>query len=290
MKIIVTGSSGQLGTALKFLSGIYAEYDWIFLSRNDLDITDSGKLDIFFSKTEMSDSVIINCAAYTDVEKAEDEKEKAYLINRDGARNLAVRSLASGFKLIHLSTDFVFSGMKGSPYIEDDIPEPVSVYGKSKYAGEQEILTIPDNCLVVRTSWLYSTTHNTFVRKIYSRLKAGKPFSVVLDETGSPTNVDDLASALIKIIEKIKSVKNFRTDILHFCNSGEVSRYYLAKKIAEYAGSGTSIQPILSDELNMKAERPHNSALDCERTVKEFGLGVRSWDKALKEAVDKING
>jgi len=290
MMIIVTGSNGQLGTALRSLSGIYTEYDWNFFSRDDLDITDAVKLDEFFKKTGVSGSILINCAAYTDVEKAEDEQEKAYLVNRDGAKNLAVRSTMYGFKLIHLSTDFVFSGTKGSPYKEVDIPEPVSVYGKSKYAGEQEILKIPDNCLVVRTSWLYSTTHNTFVRKIYSRLKEGKPFSVVLDETGSPTSAGDLASALVRIIEKIKSVSSFQTKILHFCNSGEVTRFYFAKKIAEYSGYTTSIQPILSDELNMKAERPHNSALDCKKIIKGFGIRIRPWEIALKEAVDKING
>lgn len=288
MKIIVTGCKGQLGTALRSLSKKHDSYDWMFLSRNDLDITDNDRIEAFFSENDMSGSVLINCSAYTDVEKAEDETEKAFLINRDGAKNLARASSSFGFRLIHISTDFVFSGDKGSPYKEDDVPDPVSVYGKSKYAGELEVLKCKKNCLIIRTSWLYSATHNTFVKKIYSRLIDGKPFSVVLDETGSPTYAADLAKMLVSIIERIKNVNVFPTGIYHFCNKGEVTRYYFAKKIAEIIRNSTSIQPVLSDELNMKARRPHNSALDCVRSVKQFGLKIRPWEEALKEAVNEI--
>lgn len=288
MNIIVTGCKGQLGTALKSLSKNYEDHNWRFLSRTDLDITDIDRIDEFFSKNDLSGSVVINCSAYTDVEKAEVEPEKAFLVNMDGAKNLAAASSSFGFRLIHISTDFVFSGDKGSPYKEDDVPDPVSVYGKSKYAGELEVLNCGKNCLIVRTSWLYSATHNTFVKKIYSRLIDGKPFSVVLDETGSPTYAADLAEMLVSIIERIKNVNDFPTGIYHFCNKGEVTRYYFAKKIAEIMRNSTSIQPVLSDELNMKARRPHNSALDCERSVRQFGLKVRSWEDALKEAVNEI--
>lgn len=288
MKIIVTGCKGQLGTALTSLSKKYDTYNWRFMSRVDLDITDIDRLDEFFSKNDMTGSVVINCSAYTDVEKAEDEPEKAFLVNRDGAKNLARASSSFGFKLIHISTDFVFSGDKGSPYKEDDIPDPVSVYGKSKYGGELEVLNCEKNCLIVRTSWLYSATHNTFVKKIYSKLISGKPFSVVLDEIGSPTYAPDLAEILVTITEHIKNVNDFQTSIYHFCNKGEVTRYYFAKKIAEFIRNSTSIHPVLSDELNMKAKRPHDSALDCERTVEKFGLKIRLWEDALKEAVNEI--
>lgn len=288
MKIIVTGCKGQLGTALASLSGKYNSYNWMFLSRDDLDISDVDKLDEFFSKNDMSGSIVINCSAYTDVEKAEDEHEKAFLVNRDGAKNLARASSSHGFKLIHISTDFVFSGDKGTPYKEDDVPDPVSVYGKSKYAGELEVLNCEKNCLIIRTSWLYSATHNTFVKKIYSKLTSGKPFSVVLDEVGSPTYAPDLAVMLVAVAERIKDVNDFQTRIYHFCNKGEVPRYYFAKKIAELIRSSTSIHPVLSDELHMKAQRPHNSSLDCERTAKKFGLKIRTWEDALKEAVNEI--
>ncbi len=288
MKIIVTGCKGQLGTALRSLSKKYESYDWLFLSRDDLDITDNDSIEAFFSENDVFGSVLINCSAYTDVEKAEDEPEKAFLVNRDGAKNLARASSSFGFRLIHISTDFVFSGDKGSPYKEDDVPDPVSVYGKTKYAGELEVLNHKKNCLIVRTSWLYSATHNTFVKKIYSKLISGKPFSVVLDEIGSPTYAPDLAEILVAITELIKNVNDFQTCIYHFCNKGEVTRYYFAKKIAEFIRNITSIHPVLSDELNMKAKRPHNSTLDCERTVKKFGLKIRSWEDALKEAVNEI--
>ncbi|HXK48953.1 MAG TPA: dTDP-4-dehydrorhamnose reductase [Clostridiales bacterium] len=288
MKIIVTGCKGQLGTALASLSGKYSSYNWMFLSRDDLDITDDDKLGEFFRKNDMSGSIVINCSAYTNVEKAEDEHEKAFLVNRDGAKNLARASSSHGFKLIHISTDFVFSGDKGTPYKEDDAPDPVSVYGKSKYAGELEVLNFEKNCLVIRTSWLYSATHNTFVKKIFSKLTSGKPFSVVLDEVGSPTYAPDLAEMLVAVAERIKDVNDFQTRIYHFCNKGGVARYYFAKKIAELTGSSTSIQPVLSDELNLKAQRPHNSSLDCERTAEKFGLKIRTWEDALKEAVNEI--
>ncbi|MFO7810034.1 MAG: NAD(P)-dependent oxidoreductase, partial [Candidatus Delongbacteria bacterium] len=149
-KVIVTGANGQLGTALREISGAADNFEWVFLNRPDLDITDMQRVEAFLQDAVIPATILINCAAYTDVEKAEDEPEKAFGINRDGARNLALASQNYGYKLLHISTDFVFNGQKGSPYNEDDDADPLSVYGKSKYEGEQAVLSVKDNCLVIR--------------------------------------------------------------------------------------------------------------------------------------------
>jgi dTDP-4-dehydrorhamnose reductase len=288
MEIIVTGCNGQLGTALKTLS-LRDENKWVFLGKNEMDITVKNKIEDYLKKSDRTDSVLINCAAYTDVERAETEPEKAYLVNAEAVKNLAQNSLKFGYRLIHVSTDFVFDGIKGSPYTESDRPVPLSVYGKSKYKGELEVLTIPENGMVIRTSWLYSTTHNTFMKKVFRKVKEGNPFSVVSDETGSPTNAHDLAEAIIRILQSPYLKERFKTDIFHFCNTGEVSRYEYAEKISEFSKEMTKITPILSKDLKMKAERPRNSSLDNGKIIAMFRLKIRSWEQALLDAVSVLN-
>lgn len=287
MQIFVTGSDGQLGKALerslRRLDGI----KYFMLSKNDLDITNADAVDSLFSKAGRN-SVVINCAAYTDVEKAEDEPEKAFLINETGAKNIASASVRYGLKLIHISTDFVFNGEKGSPYNENDLPDPLSVYGKSKYAGEKAVLGVCDEFAVVRTSWLYSTTHKTFLNKIIEKARQVPVLKVVSDETGSPTYSNDLASALIDIALKIIRGKNRFSGIYHYCNSGSVSRLEYARRIIELSGLKAQVLPVLSSEFQMKARRPENSSLDNKKIVKEFGLSIRSWEKALEEAVGEL--
>ncbi len=288
-KIIITGADGQLGNALKNISGNCEGFEWLFCGRKDLDITDNRAVEDLFERTGAEGTVLINCAAYTDVEKAETEQDRAYRINRDGVRNLAEAVQRAGMKLIHISTDFVFDGLKGSEYNENDKPAPLSVYGKSKLEGENELLKFPENCMIIRTSWLYSTTHNTFMKKVYSKLREGVPFNVVSDEIGSPTNAVDLADAIITILKRPYVTENFKTDIFHFCNTGSVSRYEYAKKISGFSGTGTGVLPITSDGLKMKAKRPKNSSLDNSKIKEVFGLKIRSWEAALAEAVGILN-
>jgi len=289
MYLLIIGSEGQLGTALKNTAVRLGLNNCIFLSKSDLDITNNAKVEEYFKNNIVKDAVVINCAAYTDVEKAESEPEKAFQVNSLGVKNIVESCRESGIKFIHISTDFVFNGLKSGLYNESDMPDPVSIYGKSKAEGEKAVLENPENCLIVRTSWLYSTTHNTFLNKIIERSKAGTQLKVVEDEIGSPTYASDLAETLIQICGRISEIENFRTAVYHYCNTGSVSRYEYAKKIVEFSKAPIEVVPVLSKYLNMKAKRPSNSSLDNSKIIKEFGIKIRNWDEALKEAVEKIN-
>lgn len=288
-KVIVTGANGQLGTALMEISGAADNFEWVFLNRPDLDITDMNAVDFFLEKTVTPVTILINCAAYTDVEKAEDEPEKAFRINRDGAYNLALASQKYGFKLLHISTDFVFNGQKGSLYNEDDDADPISVYGKSKYEGEKAVLSVKDNCLVIRTSWLYSATHNTFMKKILAKADSSFELTVVNDEKGSPTSADSFASDLVKMLKVIFPVVNFRSEVFHYCNTGSVSRYDFACKIVELAGKRSKVLPISSKEFKMKAKRPADSSLDNSKIITDFGLNIPTWEEALEATLRKLS-
>lgn len=289
MYLLVIGSEGQLGTALRNTAVRKGMHNCIFLSKADLDITNFATVDEYFQNNFVKDAVIINCAAYTDVEKAESEPETAFQANSLGVKNLAESCRKSGIKLIHISTDFVFNGLKKGLYNESDMPDPVSIYGKSKAEGEKAVLENPVNCLIIRTSWLYSTTHKTFVNKIIEKSKLNAQLKVVEDETGSPTYASDLAEALIQICGNISEIENFKTAVYHYCNSGSVSRYEYAKKIIEFSKGAAEVVPVLSKDLNMKAKRPSNSSLDNSKIIKDFGIMIRSWEEALKIAVEKIN-
>jgi dTDP-4-dehydrorhamnose reductase len=290
MHLLVIGSEGQLGTALRNTAVRKGMHSCIFLSKADLDITNFAKVDEYFQNNFVKDAVIINCAAYTDVEKAESEPETALQVNSIGVKNLAESCRRSGIKFIHISTDFVFNGLKKGLYNESDMPDPVSIYGKSKAEGEKAVLENPENCLIIRTSWIYSTTHNTFVNKIIEKSKTNAQLKVVDDETGSPTYAPDLAEALIQICGRISEIENIKTAVYHYCNTGSVSRYEYAKKIIDFTKATTEVVPVKSNELNMKAKRPANSSLDNSKIISDFKLKIRNWDEALKEAVEKING
>lgn len=288
-KVIVTGANGQLGTTLREISGTADNFEWVFLNRPDLDITDMNAVEFFLEKTVTPVTILINCAAYTDVEKAEDEPEKSFRINRDGACNLALASQKYGIKLLHISTDFVFNGLKGSPYNEDDAADPVSVYGKSKYEGEKAVLSVKNNCLVIRTSWLYSATHNTFMKKILAKAESSFELTVVNDEKGSPTSADSFASDLVKMLKVIFPVVNFRSEVFHYCNTGSVSRYDFACKILELAGKKVKVNPVSSKEFKMKARRPADSSLDNSKIIPDFGLNIPTWEEALEATLRKLS-
>ncbi|MBN2858171.1 MAG: NAD(P)-dependent oxidoreductase, partial [Candidatus Delongbacteria bacterium] len=209
-------------------------------------------------------------------------------INSDGALNLALGSQKYGFKLLHISTDFVFNGLKGAPYSEEDEPQPVSVYGKSKYEGEKAVLSVKNNCLVIRTSWLYSATHNTFLKKILAKADVSSELTVVNDEKGSPTSADSFASDLVKMLKVIFPVVNFRSEIFHYCNTGSVSRYGFACRILELAEKNVKVLPVSSKEFKMKAKRPANSSLDNSKIIPDFGLKIPTWEEALKVTLRKL--
>ena len=270
-KILVTGASGQLGRAIqKNFSG---KYELILCDLPELDITrfDACQDAVHTHKPD----IVINAAAYTNVERAEDEPDAAYAVNAIGAHNLALVCRETDTKLIHVSTDYVFDGAKGTPYSEYDVPNPLSVYGKSKLLGEQLIRDTGGRYFIVRTAWLYGDGNN-FVRTML-RLAGERPeIAVVADQYGCPTYAADLAAFLGQLMH------TEYYGIYHATNAGSCTWYEFACKIFEYADKNVAVRPITTDEYPTKAKRPLFSVLDnCMLKLRGF-TAMRPWEEALK--------
>lgn len=272
---LITGSDGQLGSAIKLLNPKNA----IFAGRNVLDITDYSSVRDFVNDNNVD--VIINCAAYSAVDKAEDAKEAAFRINSLGAENLA----KSKCKLIHISTDYVFDGHNCKPYEPEDNTNPLSVYGKSKLNGEIAALRFAESVVVIRTSWLYSEYANNFLKTMLKLGQERSDLSVVYDQIGTPTYAVDLAHALLKIAPQI-NIHN--RGIYHFSNEGVCSWYDFATAIMSLANLTCKIHPILSANYPTKAVRPHYSVLDKSTTKDAFGIEPRHWMKGLEECLKRF--
>ena len=271
---LITGSKGQLGTELSKLLP-----QAILTDVTNLDITDEAAVKNFVATHNVD--TIINCAAYTAVDKAEDEESLAAKINIDGPRNLA----KSGAKIVHISTDYVFDGSGHTPYQPEDKANPVSVYGKTKLAGEQEVLKYANEAVIIRTAWLYSPYGNNFV-KTMRRLGAEKEsLNVVSDQIGSPTYAGDLAAAIVQILPQISS-KN--KGIYHFTNEGVCSWYDFASKIMELSGLTCKVNPIPSSAYPTKATRPFYSVLDKSKIKQTFNIKIEHWEKGLKQCLKQL--
>ena len=272
---LITGSKGQLGTELSKLlpDAICADIDI-------LDITDENAVKNFVRDNNID--VIINCAAYTAVDKAETDIELATKINVDGPRNLA----KSGAKIIHISTDYVFDGTGHKPYNPDEKTNPVSVYGKTKRAGELAVLENTDVAVVIRTAWLYSPYGNNFV-KTMRRLGAEKDsLNVVADQIGTPTYAADLADAIVKIIPQITSENS---GVYHFTNEGVCSWYDFASEIMELSNLKCVVKPIKSSQYPTPAARPFYSVLDKDKIKQVFGINIKYWKDGLKRCISELN-
>jgi dTDP-4-dehydrorhamnose reductase len=281
--ILVTGASGQLGSELKELSKEYP-YRFIFASKNELDISDYEALEKFIL-TNLVDCVI-NCAAYTAVDKAEKEKELADKINHVAVKNLAILSDKLGLKLVHISTDYVFDGKNFKPYTEEDTTSPQSVYGKTKLDGERAIIKInPRNSIIIRTSWVYSYYGNNFVKTMLKLGKTKESLNVVYDQVGTPTYAKDLAKAILRIIPKIK---NEKVEIYNFSNEGVLSWYDFAKEIMKMSKTDCKIEPIETFEYPMPAQRPHYSLLNKAKIKKEFGINIPYWKDGLDDCLKRL--
>lgn len=272
---LVVGANGQLGSELRLLLGDKAEY----VDRNELDITDKQAV-LNFVKPEKYEAVI-NCAAYTAVDKAEDEPEIAGKINRDGPANLAL----TGVPLVHVSTDYVFDGQNCVPYTENDGANPRSVYGVTKLAGEQAVLAVADTAVIIRTAWLYSEFGNNFV-KTMRRLGAERDsLNVVFDQAGTPTYAKDLAQAIVDILPQLSpEVKG----VYHFSNEGVCSWYDFALAIMQKSGLSCKVNPIESSRYPTKALRPSYSVLNKGKIKKTFGIEIRHWEAALDECINNL--
>lgn len=277
MVVLVTGANGQLGQAIKFLSDKYADIDFKFCSSSDLDITSLENCQLVFTKYKPD--FCINAAAYTAVDKAESEPDKAHLINVVGAKNLAAVCKEFSTVLLHVSTDFIFDGTKKTPYLETDLPNPTGVYGQTKLDGEKAIQQTFDNYFIIRTSWVYSQFGNNFMKTMLRLASERDSLSVVNDQIGTPTNAVDLAKALLKIIKS----NNNSFGIYNFSNDGQCSWYDFAKKIFEINNISINLQAIPSTSFPTPAKRPAYSVLDKWKIKDVFGFEVNNWEESLKK-------
>jgi dTDP-4-dehydrorhamnose reductase len=279
LKVIVTGGTGQLATAIAKLC-TQSKNSYIITSIEELDICSMESV----SRGVQDADIVINCAAYTNVEAAEENIEEATRINRDGVANIAKVARERGIKLIHISTDFVFGGdnERTTPYHEQEAPSPINVYGKTKAEGETAALTAP-GAIVLRTSWLYAPWGHNFVNTIIGRARQGAELRVVDDQRGTPTSAISLAQAIIEIIES--GAWQTMEGIYHYSDLGESSWYDFAKEILRIAEVETRITPCKSSEWQSKAKRPHYSVLDKSRIAKLGIVALKPWQERLREVI-----
>jgi len=284
MKILVTGAKGQLGNELRALSGEFPLFDFLYTDVEELDITDSAKVDKFFADNKPD--AVINCAAYTAVDKAESDEPLALLINATAVGILA--GAAANYKalLVHISTDYVFDGTAFSPYQETDKTNPVSAYARTKYAGEQAVEKYADKALIIRTSWLYSAFGNNFVKTILKYGKERGLLNIVLDQIGTPTYARDLARAILTIIPQ--AAKSDGIEIYHYSNEGVASWYDFAKEIVESSGLDCRINPIGTKDYPLPAARPFYSVLDKSKLKEKFSIEIPYWRDSVKHCLLRL--
>lgn len=296
MNILVTGSNGQLGKCLK--DTVYTRHvlngtdnNYIFLDKNTFDITDRNSVINVLKALKIG--IVVNCAAYTNVEDAETNEEAAYKVNSVGVDNLAYACYLNNAYMIHISTDFVFSGEKEivEPYKEDDEPNPLNIYGKSKFDGEISALCYP-NTIIIRTSWLYSEYGKNFYTTMKSKIDSQEHTKVVSDQFGTPTNAHDLADAIYEIIESNKYIE--KNGIYHFSNTGTSTWYHFARKIEHimfqynlipFTTYQTVFTACNSYEYPTKAVRPKYSSLDSTKFQNEFHIQLSNWEDSLEEFI-----
>jgi dTDP-4-dehydrorhamnose reductase len=285
--ILVTGANGQLGMELRTAAEAFPQYDFIFLSREQLAIEDGEALEKVFLKQQPE--YCINCAAYTAVDKAEAENELALLINGTAVGLLANTCKKFQTTLIHISTDYVFNGQSTVPYKEADETDPVNFYGASKLEGERLAMEFGDDVIIIRTSWVYSSHGKNFVNTMLRLMKEKKELSVVNDQFGAPTSATDLAHAILNIIthlslHKGQPAQNFR-GIYHYSNEGMITWYEFAEAIKEITSGTTIIHPITTAEFPTPAKRPAWSVLDKQKIVDTFGIELQEWKESLKNCL-----
>lgn len=273
---LVVGSNGQLGNELKLLLQDKA----VYVDKDELDITDKQAVQNFVNGKNFE--AIINCAAYTAVDKAESDEKLATLINVDGPKNLA----ETGVPLIHISTDYVFDGTNSKPYTEEDKPHPQTVYGRTKLASEQAVMKAAETAIVIRTAWLYSTFGNNFVKTMRRLGAERKSLNVVFDQVGTPTYAADLANAIVTILPQMK--KGMK-EIYHFSNEGVCSWYDFALAVMAQSDLDCQVMPIESKDYPTPAQRPHYSVLNKAKIKRDFGLKINNWAVSLAECVEKMN-
>lgn len=284
MKILVTGARGMLG---RYLVGMLSNLPVAGNAGLEVTATDREQLDITHPQNTLrfvsgcKPDVIVNCAAFTNVDACETQVSDAFAVNTTGAKSVAMAGKEVGAKIVHISTDYVFDGSKMDSYGETDKPNPLSVYGKSKLEGERAIQEIADNYAILRTAWVFGPYRRNFVTAILERGKKDRKVSVVIDQHGSPTYTADLSQAVWNVISQ--DVRG----LYHFTNTGRCSRYDWAKKIFELTGEPVSVLPVKTADYKRAAVVPQNSALNCAKYLLATGHKIRPWQEALEEYLQK---
>lgn len=281
--ILVTGANGQLGSELKQLTSTYSNFNFLFLERSQLDITDKEAVVNAFKENKID--FCINTAAYTAVDNAETDAENAQILNALAVKYLAENAQKNDAKLIHISTDFVFDGKGKKPLNETDKTNPLSIYGTTKLEGEK--FALENDALVIRTSWLYSTFGNNFVKTMIRLGTERDELNIIADQFGTPTYARDLAQVILEIISnnEVEKLKG----LYHFSNAGEASWYDFASEIFRQNKINCKANPIPSTAYPTPAERPKYSVMDKSKIVKDFGIELKDWKASLKECLEKLN-
>jgi len=280
--ILVTGANGQLGKSIQNIANNYPNLTFYFTDIDNLDVTSTEALEFFFDNNQVN--YIINCAAYTAVDKAENDKQAALLLNTMAPLNLLKQAEQHHAKLIHISTDYVFSGNNFKPYKETDTPDPISIYGQTKLQGEINIRHSPE-VIIIRTSWLYSPTGNNFVKTILKLTDTQEKLTIVADQTGTPTYAKDLAEVILNIILFSDTNNVFINGIYHYSNEGICSWYDFAKSILEIKNISKTIVPIRTSDLQYTAPRPFFSVLEKTKIKNTFNLTIPYWRDSLKDCL-----
>lgn len=282
MKILVTGANGQLGTELRTLLDIHFPGQAIYTDIEELDLTNAKAVEQFVANNEITH--IVNCAAYTAVDRAEEEKMLCASINTDAVKNLAIAADAIDAKIIHISTDYVFDGTNHRPYRENDKVNPISQYGTTKRKGETLLLALAPQAIIIRTAWLYSAHGNNFVKTMLRLANTQPSIKVVCDQIGTPTFARDLANAIVKVLQSHQWVPG----IYHFTNEGAASWYDFAKAIFRIAGKHVKVNPIPTEDYPTPATRPSYSILDRSRIKATYGIEIPHWEEALADCMHQL--
>ncbi len=276
INVLVTGSNGQLGKCFQKIEKDYPFLNFCFIDSKELNISQESQVQHFFKGKQFD--FVINCAAYTNVDKAEKEPEKAFLVNAEGVKNLAEVCKKNNSTLIHISTDYVFDGEKQTPYTENDVTNPINVYGKSKREGEKYIEKILKKYFIIRTSWLYSEYGHNFFKTILRKSESEQQLSIITSEKGTPTNANDLVNFIIFIIKN----QSKKYGIYHYSNLGETTWYDFAKEILRVFSKHDSVLLKKTDNYITFARRPRYSVLEKVKVKSTFDLSVPDWKNSLK--------
>ena len=278
--ILITGSHGQLGNEMQQAANRFPAFKFIYTDVEDLDICDKVALEAFVKANEVN--VIVNCAAYTAVDKAEDDVELCYKINAEAVRNIGEVAHQNGLKVVHVSTDYVFDGTNYVPYSEDQAVCPATVYGKSKLAGEQALMETCEQAAILRTAWLYSSFGNNFVKTMIKLGTERDSLNVIFDQIGTPTYAADLADVILRML----SHATFVPGMYHFSDEGVCSWYDFTKTIHRIAGITCDVRPIETKDYPARTPRPHYSVLNKTKIKSTYGIVIPHWEESLRRCIE----